>query len=203
MINLNSIPTSFDSIEDEAIYLWGTVLPKDTQGKWRYSDYPVVKDDKDKFIETWIKIRKANLKHDESKDLISVGFVLRFWLADAKERKSCREKGDKPSTPVGAKVWIFQKRWNNYVTTPETNRGTKALRKCKCGQDVHGPKYDQCTTCLNFDNGRLKGWEAELMRDYLKQNKIDHGKLKGLTPPQSIGVIKQLLSGNKNILLDK
>lgn len=122
--------------------------------------------------------------------------VEQYWIAEARQRRMDREKKIKVSQPVGATVWLNDERWNNGVEAERTETKTDK-RKCKCGQETHGPKYDQCIECMGKDeNGRLKGWEADSMRDYYKRHpEIDYAKLTGLNQPNAAALMHQILSG--------
>ena len=184
--------------DEEVDYLWGLALGK--KSGWQYSDYPVVKDKLPKFAEAWKKSKKKT--QYKTGNSITVKMVEQYWIAESRQRRTDRERKVKVSQPVGATVWLNDERWNNGVEA-ETQEIKREANKCHCGKDVHGPSFKECTECMNFEDGKLKGWEAEKMRDYFKKNNIEFGKLNNLTPSQQIYAIKQLLAGNKNIQLDK
>lgn len=185
--------------EEEIDYLWGLALGK--KSGWQYSDFPVVKDKLPKFAEAWKKSKKkTQYKTGKSVD---VWMVEQYWVAEARQRNLDRQKGGKISQPVGATVWLNDERWNNGVETEVRTEEAKAGVKCKCGQPTHGPKFDECQTCMGYKEGKLATPYADLLRDYYKRHQINYDQLKDLSPMRQVQVIKQLLSGNKNILLDK
>lgn len=156
--------------EKEAKELWGMALYKDPKGKWRYSDYPVSKDDEPRFTRYWVQIRKNKELHQPSLDngkevLITVEFIKQYWSADAIERKKHRERNGSPSIPVGIAVFFNQKRYNNYLIQNETEQ-KKEGKKCKCGQPVQGPGFKDCQTCLNYKDGKLKHYLGKRMNMY-------------------------------------
>lgn len=182
--------------EKEAKELWGMALYKDPKGKWRYSDYPVSKDDEPRFTRYWVQIRKNKELHQPSLDngkevLITVEFIKQYWSADAIERKKHRERNGSPSIPVGIAVFFNQKRYNNYLIQNETEQ-KKEGKKCKCGQPVHGPSYSKCTDCLPYDdNGKLIGNLADKLREYYRR----HPEIQSMTPAQHREMMLKFLGG--------
>lgn len=141
----------------------------------------------------WDKHTKG-MTEEEKLELLKACFL----SADAQEKYRKEEMKHKALfRPKGIAPWFSSGGWGDGIDDEGTLKEDRVFKLCKCGKETHGPTFTECADCLGKDkNGRLKGWEAEKMREYYKKHpEIDYGKLKELTPAQSIRAIKSLLAG--------
>ena len=167
------------SEDEEIVFLLSLAVKYGSTG-WKDSNCPIVTATT-KVVRAALKTAKKSV---EWKGITHCELALQ---AQARYRRKDRASGSHPAQPVGIAVWLNQERWT-LMCEPEEAKEVRASNKCQCGQDVHGPRYTECTYHLNFKDGRMVGGEE--LRQYYK----GHPEIKTFNKQQSIQFIKQKLS---------
>jgi hypothetical protein len=136
--------------EQEIERLWNLALTKTKN--WQHSDFPVVRDSTAQLKRAWKSAKgKTRITNGEA---VTVTMIELQWQAEARARQKDRQHKVFVPQPVGVSVWLNGERWNNEIVSEEPK--SQHVDYCECGQPTHGPSYDKCTSCLPFENGKLK-----------------------------------------------
>jgi hypothetical protein len=68
-------------------------------------------------------------------------------------------------------TYLFNRGWTDEIPALDMGESeSKTSKVCQCGQPVHGPQYDKCTSCLPFKDGKLTGSMARELRLFYYMN---------------------------------
>lgn len=119
------------------------------------------------FENHWKKKTKK-MSQEEKEELTKTIFL----AATAQEKYRKDEMKHKSLfRPKGIAVWFNSGDWGSDIGSHAELKERTQVNKCHCGRDVHGPNYDKCDYHLGTKEGKLVGWEVEMMRkNYIGQD---------------------------------
>lgn len=92
-------------------------------------------------------------------------------------------------------TYLFNRGWTDEIPALEMDESeTHASKVCQCGQPVHGPQYNKCTTCLGYKNGKLVTPYADKMREYYINQDLNHKYLSKIVRPGEIAKIMKIIN---------
>ena len=142
---------------------------------WRRSDKPTCRTtpvETGKAWKTALRLNKEDRPKETEEDLYKKCILA--MEAQSRFRKAERSANENVPQPIVLTRWLNNGYWGLDIGSHSELKQKVDSRKCKCGREVIGPKFNKCDNCHPFDNGKLVGDMADEMRAFYQAHPETH-----------------------------